>query len=39
MDSDKRWETEMVSVFKKVFPDKDEILMDLYRFFEISIDL
>ncbi|MCK7591234.1 hypothetical protein M0G43_11665 [Subsaxibacter sp. CAU 1640] len=30
MDSDKRMETEMVSVFKKVFPDEDEILIDLY---------
>jgi hypothetical protein len=29
-DSEKRWETEMVSVFKKVFPDEDKILMDLY---------
>jgi hypothetical protein len=28
--SDKRWETEMVSVFNKVFPDEDKILMDLY---------
>ena len=30
MNSDKRMETEMVSVFNKVFPDEDEILIDLY---------
>lgn len=29
-DSDKSWETTMVSVFKKVFPVEDKILMDLY---------
>jgi len=29
-DSDKKWETKMVSVFNKVFPDEDKILMDLY---------
>lgn len=29
-DSDKRWETEMVSVFNKVFPEEDKVLMDLY---------
>jgi translation elongation factor EF-G len=29
-DSDKRWETEMKSVFNEVFPNDDKILMDLY---------
>lgn len=29
-DSDKRWETEMKSVFNEVFPNEDKILMDLY---------
>jgi len=29
-DSDKKWETEMVSVFNQVFPDEDKILMDFY---------
>ncbi|MEO9507925.1 MULTISPECIES: hypothetical protein [Flavobacteriaceae] len=29
-NSGKRFETEMVSVFNKVFPDEDNILMDLY---------
>jgi hypothetical protein len=29
-DSDKRWETEMVSVFDNVFPEEDKVLMDLY---------
>ena len=28
--SDKRWKTEMVSVFKDVFPNENEVLIDLY---------
>ena len=29
-DSDNKWETEMVSVFNKVFPDKDKFFVDSY---------
>ncbi|WP_298760551.1 hypothetical protein [uncultured Psychroserpens sp.] len=29
-NSDKNWETEMVSVFNKVFPNENKVLMDLY---------
>lgn len=29
-DSKKRWKTELTSVFDKVFPDEDKVLMNLY---------